>query len=337
MPWYNTQALAKGIEALNRMYNSLEHDSPLKMFLNQHCSHLLKLLEGDTGISVNYADPKYLASLPQSLDLDTSYNPQQFHSLPSVVAVYTFFLDDANPVTQCGSSIRVPGRMFNHYLDSTKRVFIFKDVTISEYKWIAIKHTQNYVALYNMVNDMNAEEEYILTSFMQQEVRSLEQAYSTYAKPTNYKGIHVNTWHNSWTPGTQGTANLAKRVTWLDEQGTSFSRSSIKAAATELGYDPKQVKNVAKLGNMLDTDKYGKVTVLIEGVDKVNVPMDKRYGTSVNTIVDTSDLLPKHYYLYDVDMNQLLLGPLSLYEPLMKLWDYLLIMVVLIYGVITCI
>jgi hypothetical protein len=188
-----------------------------------------------------------------------------------------------------------------------------------------------------MVNDINAEEEYILTSFMQQEVRSLEQAYSTYAKPTNYKGIHVNTWHNSWTPGTQGTANLAKRVTWLDEQGTSFSRSSIKAAATELGYDLKQVKNVAKLGNMLDTDKYGKVTVLIEGVDKLNVPMDKRYGTSVNTIVDTSDLLPKHYYLYDVDMNQLPLGPLSLYEPLMKLWDYLLIMVVLIYGVITCI
>lgn len=35
---------------------------------------------------------------------------------------------------------------------------------------------------------------------------------------------------------------------------------------------------------MLDIDKYGKVTVLIEGVDKVNVPMDKRYGTSVNTI-----------------------------------------------------
>lgn len=48
-----------------------------------------------------------------------------------------------------------------------------------------------------MVNDMNTEEEYILTSFMQQEVRSLEQAYSTYVKPTNYKGIHVNIWHNS--------------------------------------------------------------------------------------------------------------------------------------------
>jgi hypothetical protein len=117
------------------MYNFLEHDSPLKMFLNQHCSHLLKPLEGDTGIPVNYADPKYLASLPQSLDLDTSYNPKQFHSLPSVViAVYTIFLDDADRVTQCGSFIRVPGRMFNHYLDSAKRVFIFKDVTISKYK-----------------------------------------------------------------------------------------------------------------------------------------------------------------------------------------------------------
>jgi hypothetical protein len=220
------------------------------MFLNQHYSHLLKPLEGDTGIPVNYADPKYLASLPQSLDLDTSYNPKQFHSLPSVVAVYTIFLDDADRVTQCGSSIRVPGRMFNHYLDSAKRVFIFKDVTISEYKWIAIKHTQNYVTLYDMVNDMNTEEEYILTSFMQQEVRSLELAYSTYAKPTYYKGIHVNIWHNNWTPGTQRTANLAKRVTWLNEQGTSFSRSSIKATTTELGYDSKQVKNVAKLENL---------------------------------------------------------------------------------------
>ena len=110
------------------------------------------------------------------------------------------------------------------------------------------------------------------------------------------------------TPDTQRTANLAKRVTWLDEQGTSFSRSSIKAAATELDYNPKQVKNY-KLGNMLDTDKYSKVTVLIEDVDKVNVPMDKRYGTSVNIIVDTNDLLSKHYYLYDVDMNQLPIGP----------------------------
>jgi hypothetical protein len=101
-----------------------------------------------------------------------------------------------------------------------------------------------------MVNDMNTEEEYILTSFMQQEVRSLELAYSTYAKPTYYKGIHVNIWHNNWTPGTQRTANLAKRVTWLNEQGTSFSRSSIKATTTELGYDSKQVKNVAKLENL---------------------------------------------------------------------------------------
>lgn len=46
------------------------------------------------------------------------------------------------------------------------------------------------------------------------------------------------------TPDTQRTANLAKRVTWLDEQDTSFSRSSIKAAATELDYNPKQVKNL---------------------------------------------------------------------------------------------
>ena len=80
------------------------------MFLNQHCSHLLKPLEGDTGIPVNNVDPKYLASLPQSLDLDTSYNPQQFHSLLSVVPAYTFFLDDADRVTRCGFSIRVPGR-----------------------------------------------------------------------------------------------------------------------------------------------------------------------------------------------------------------------------------
>jgi hypothetical protein len=202
--------------------------------------------------------------------------------------------------------------MFNHYLDSSKGQFIFKDVPISEYKWVPIKYSDNYASLYNMSNKITPEEEYILTSFTQQEVRSLEQAYSTYSQPTKYKGIHINTWHNNWTLGTQGTGNMSKRVTWITEDGESYTRSSIKAAARELGFDSEHVKNTAKVeGDTLLTEIYGKVVVHVEGMSKSTVPLDRRYGTAPNTIVDYSVLEPNKYYLYDSDINQLPYGPFT--------------------------
>lgn len=38
-------------------------------------------------------------------------------------------------------------------------------------------------------HSMSADDEQILTFFTQQEIRSIEQSYSTYAEPINYKGI----------------------------------------------------------------------------------------------------------------------------------------------------
>lgn len=43
-------------------------------------------------------------------------------------------------------------------------------------------------------------EETILISFVQQEIRSLEQAISTYVKPAFYTGKPITTSHNSWLP-----------------------------------------------------------------------------------------------------------------------------------------
>jgi hypothetical protein len=200
--------------------------------------------------------------------------------------------------------------MRSHYYDADKGEFIFSNLPISEYKWVPIKYCNDYVTIYNTNNPMNSNEEQILTFFTQQEIRSVEQAYSTYTQPTNYKGIQVSTWHNNWYADNNNSYSGSKRLSWTTEDGTEHTRSSIDAGAKKLGFSNKYIRSLAKIeGATLNTTKYGKVSISIEGTNKDLVSIDKRYGTPVNTFVDTTDLLPNHYYLYDKDMNQLEYGP----------------------------
>lgn len=69
IPRDNTFSLSKGIVALNRMYSSLDVKDPLKLFLDGNCKHLLKPLEGYTGIPITYANPATLIGLPNNLKL----------------------------------------------------------------------------------------------------------------------------------------------------------------------------------------------------------------------------------------------------------------------------
>lgn len=309
MPWHNTQSLAKGIEGLNRMYNSLLPNNPLKLFLDKHCLHLLKPLQGDTGIPIEYKDPKVLLTLQDTVSLSPQYNPQDFEGLPKV-CTYAFFLEGEEKVTQCGSTIRVVNRMQTHYAQANKQGFIFNVNPIDMYKFVPIKSANNYVDMFSTDNQMTAEDEYILTSFMQQEIRSLEQAYTTYAEPTNYKGMPVNTWHNNWVEGTSNFNNSSKRVTWITTDGEVHSRNSIDSAAAMLNCDRKTLHHHAKqIGTLLDSSKYGKVSIAIEGVVKSSKPVDKRYDTPINTFINYDLLVGNKYYLFDPDMNLLSQGP----------------------------
>ena len=128
IPWHNTQALGNGIKGLNSIFNYLEDNSPLKLFLQEHCSHLLKPLEGNRGISVKYAKPSGLSENPDVVSLSDKYTPAQFDNLPGSVGVYVFYNEDSDRVMQCGSSIRLSDRMFSQKqvkVDSSSPIQIF--------------------------------------------------------------------------------------------------------------------------------------------------------------------------------------------------------------------
>lgn len=79
--------------------------------------------------------------------------------------------------------------MQGHYHEASKNNFIFKVNPIQNYHRTPVGFSNDYVTLFNSTNTMTPEQESILNAFTEQEVRSLEQSYTTYAKPTNYKGI----------------------------------------------------------------------------------------------------------------------------------------------------
>jgi hypothetical protein len=282
-------------------------NSSLKSFIDENCSHLLKPLEGHTGIPVQYANTNRLINMSDVVSLNDRYSPELFKDLKGSVGVYVFFKEGEEVVTQCGSSINLSNRMYNHYRRAIKGEFIFENHPVSDYKWIPVAYNKDYVELYSSMYSMSVEEEQILTFFTQQEIRSVEQAYSTYAKPTNYKGIPINTWHNNWHPDI--VTNQSKNVTWITKDGHSYNRSSITAAARELGLSHQYIRDVAKVeGKTLMTVKYGEVVVTVDSIIKGS-KLDLRGNTPLNNFVDQNELQPGYYYLYDSDMNQLPHGP----------------------------
>jgi hypothetical protein len=311
IPWHNTHSLSKGSQALNRMYDSLSEGDPLKVFLTKHCLHLLKPLQGHTGIPTNLANPTVLQKLPNTVRLMPKFTPSQIADLSGTVGIYVLYLDLAEVVTQCGSSVSFLNRMSGHYRSAANKEFIFKDNDTQDFTWTPVKYSPSYTMLFNMDNTMTAEQEVILDAFTEQEVRSLEQAYSTWAKPTNYKGIAVSTSFNNWKPGDTHSKSEGKRITWITMDGQEFTRASMSAGAIELGYSLLYLKNLVRSGKpFVNSDKYGMVMITIDNIAVTNVdPL--RYGTPINTQVDATTLLENRYYLYDTDMNQLSHGPFS--------------------------
>ena len=317
IPWHNTRSLLNGVDGLTRMYNSLPVNSPLRLFLDEHCAHLMKPLEGFTDIPVSYADTSVLNTLPSTVKLGTTYDPGLLSHLTGQVGVYVFFVAGDSKPTQCGSSIRFNGRMHTHYLKASKGGSFFTNTEISSFSWVPVKLSKDYVDMYSTNNVMSSGDEDILVSFMQQEVRSLEQAYSSFVMPLAYKGVEVNTWHSNWVEGTEFNLGGAKRVTWVTEDGTVHTRRAMMSAADALGVNRKTIRLAASVeGKTLLTAKYGAVIVSVEGIVKHNASVDKRYNTPLNTQVDLTELSPNYYYLYDRDMNPLEYGPYATMKEL---------------------
>lgn len=189
---------------------------------------------------------------------------------------------------------------------------MFGEFPITDYYWVPLKYTTNYVWKYlETHSQITPEQEQILTFFTQQEIRAIEQAFSHFSKPLNYKNTPVNMWHSNWIEGNDySILNTGKKVTWYDSNGNIFNRGSIASTAIELGFGPDRVRTVGSvLGAKLNTQKYGIITIDIEGITKKDNYTNLRSGTPVNTEVDTSNLENNMYYIYDSDMNRLPMGP----------------------------
>ncbi|WP_142923855.1 hypothetical protein, partial [Klebsiella pneumoniae] len=104
--------------------------------------------------------------------------------------------------------------------------------------------------------------------------------------------------------------STGKKVTWTTLEGVSHTRSSIMAAASELGFSHDRIAAIAKVeGALLNTDMYGPVAVSVQGVVKGDKYPDLRSGTPLNTTVDITQLKPNLYYLFDSAMCKVNMGP----------------------------
>jgi hypothetical protein len=309
IPWYNTQSITNGIAALNRMYDSLPDTSPLKAFIDSNCAHLLKPLIGDTGIPVDYAKLEVLRTIPGAVQLQSTFKRELFAPYAGRAGVYVFYTP--SELMQCGSCIDFSNRMQSHYLDIKDGKFFFGAHSVEAYQWVPVKCTPSYVSLFAKNHTLSAQDEQILTFFTQQEARSLEQAFTSFTNPSNYSGLHVNMWHAKWVEGNDySNMSTGKKVTWTTLEGVTHTRSSIMAAASELGFSHDRISAVAKIeGALLYTDMYGPVTVSVQGVVKGDKYPDLRSGTPLNSTVDLTLLKPNLYYLFDTAMCKLNMGP----------------------------
>lgn len=117
-------------------------------------------------------------------------------------------------------------------------------------------------------------------------------------------------WLAKWQVDMDYSNMSTGKVTWTTLDGIQHTRSSIMSAASELGVSHDRVAAIAKMtGALLNTEEYGPVSVSVEGLVKGDKRPDLRSGTPINTLVDVTDLKPDMYYLYDVNMNKLDMGP----------------------------
>lgn len=114
--------------------------------------------------------------------------------------VYLFH--DSVTVFQCGSSVGWQRRLQLHYQESRRRGKepkpFYRDANDSSYKGLSKYHftpvyvQPNWYSLFpHLYHDASAEEMYIVRSFTQQAVRSLEQSIATYTQPHYFDGKDI--------------------------------------------------------------------------------------------------------------------------------------------------
>lgn len=299
------------------MYNYLPKDSVLKSYITKHCVFLLNELTGYTDIPTSSVEMVNLKASLNTVKLPFTALNNDFNSFKHVAGVYLFFDPDTNQISQCGSSINLQSRMINHYTLTKEHHKDFyqyafnKTGGLNAYWWNPIWTTLNWEKDYVLQHgSATPEESLILRCFLQQYIRSVEQAVSSYCQPTFWKGTNINTWHVNWQPGDAVAGNDGFTTHWQTRSNESYTQSSIKQAADALGISMRLAERAANCvpPYWIDTPNYGEVCITIP--DKpVKGPFNATYDKAYNTMVDISTLPAHKYFLYSPEMVQLQVGP----------------------------
>lgn len=317
-----TRALNKGILGLNNMYNWLPEESDLKLYLNSNATFLLNPLTGNTPIMTSALDITTITSHPFTVNLDSGFSLKYTHhsDLLGSAGVYVFVDKSSGQISQCGSCINWTSRLALHYQDAKKSSKAFyspyPSVGLEAYLWHPICITVNFVTDYLSANNLLAsalsrEDTYILRSFTQQYIRSIEQALSSHCLPTYWGGVDINTWHNKWVPGYSVNAE-GEFTVWIDQNGKSDSATSMRNARPELGISHFTISRVANCipTYWCNTPKWGKVSILIESRPEQPLPKIQRLlKAKPDTDFDYSCLPYNKVFLVDETLNVTPYGP----------------------------
>nr|QNH82630.1 GIY-YIG endonuclease [Dioszegia changbaiensis] len=312
IPYVHTYLLQSGVETLVRMYDA-QPEGKFKQYLTDNCAHLLEPLQGSTGIPISKANVDNLSGHIDTIQLEHQYRGSLFSHLKGKAGLYVFF--DAEDVYQCGSNVEFRTRLYSHYRTNGAVIPFYKVVNekggFGNFKYHPLLITTNYHLDYSHnYGSLTKEQLYILQSFTQQEVRSLEQAYSTYANPFCYKGTPISIAHLSWHPGFF-QQHGGHKVTWVDKDGVEGFAPSINKASAILDVASSTIKKYANclIETYMASSTQGDIKVHIDGFKYVNKPSDR--VVEYNDLhVDTTGLPANKVFVYDGNVNKLEhLGP----------------------------
>lgn len=325
VPWHDTNGLERGRLTLNTMYKNA--NKPLQKFLDQHCIHLLKPLTGYTTVTTDSLIVDNLNNNPLTISLSNSYADTSPY-LNDYCCVYVFYPKQKDvTIVKCGSAINLNTRVKNYYSDfkhRPERIPMFRnDVYINCYNITPIYITKDYAELYRNINPkMTSEESTILRAFTHQDIRSVEQAVSSYINPTLWDGNDISLWHNGWYPGKVSTAGPESfTTTWETATGEVYSASSVEQGAKSLGLTPRTIFRTCNCTNpyWINT-KYGLCTIFVDnGITRdwpvTNPLKDPNPYLDFNGLHNTLKL--DNYYIFTKDMAEFK-GPFSSLPLLLK-------------------
>lgn len=309
--WNITKGIKTAQSALVRMVEYSENNIKLNKFLNLYCKHLIQPLGDNTNISKNTLELNKLDST-KLIPLTARFSHKLTDQVKGKSGVYCFIHNATKSISYIGSATNFSVRLINHYHESrhsnTKFYsFVRKSGGFENFSLIYCHTLTNLVLDYSKLNNINPIENYILRSFVQFEIRMIEQAFISLYKPLFNKETTVIFGFSNWSSNNLSKAQYLNSVAVVafTEAGKMFEYSSLSTAKANLnisGWAIKQICNCIEPYFVYSSTLKCKVHFMIESLplkDQDYTP----YSLKVEEIkgIDLTKLPAKKVIVYNSD------------------------------------